>query len=77
MHLMRRIRLYHYKQLNMIETILYLYDRASRFIEKGKALSLILGKTDLFDQVIQMKYDIGNEPTEQFDALKHQIDQTN
>ena len=64
-----------HKQLNMIETILYLYDSSLRFIEKGKALTLIL-KSGIFDQVIQMKYEIGNEPTDQFDTLKHLIDQT-
>src|SRR5690554_3009304 len=64
-----------HKQLNMIETILYLYDSSLRFIEKGKALTLIL-KSGIFDQVIQMKYEIGNEPTDEFDKLKHLIDQT-
>lgn len=63
------------KQLRMIECILYLYDSSLRFIERGKALSLIL-KTSLFDKVIQMKYDIDNESMDAFDKIKVFIDET-
>ncbi|MFA7417659.1 MAG: V-type ATP synthase subunit A [Acholeplasma sp.] len=63
------------KQLRMIECILYLYDSSLKFIERGKALSLIL-KTSLFDKVIQMKYDIDNESMDAFDKIKVFIDET-
>src|SRR5690554_236841 len=63
------------KQLRMIECILYLYVSSLRFIERGKALSLIL-KTSLFDKVIQMKYDIDNESMDAFDKIKVFIDET-
>nr|WP_245587894.1 V-type ATP synthase subunit A [Acholeplasma granularum] len=63
------------KQLKMMDVILYLYDASLKFIEKGKALSMII-KTKLFDDVIQMKYEIDNENLEPLELLKIKIRQT-
>jgi len=60
------------KQLQMMECILHLYDESFKFISKGRALSLVL-KTNIFEDVIQMKYTIDNEPTEAFSELKTKI----
>lgn len=62
------------KQLRMLECILYLYDQALRFIEKERALSLVI-KTGIFDKVVQMKYEIDNDSYESFDMIKSMIDQ--
>jgi V/A-type H+-transporting ATPase subunit A len=62
------------KQLRMLECILYLYDQALRFIEKERALSLVI-KTGIFDKVVQMKYEIDNDSYELFDKIKTMIDE--
>ena len=62
------------KQLRMLECILYLYDQALKFIEKERALSLVI-KTGIFDKVVQMKYEIDNESFDAFDTIKTMIDE--
>ena len=63
------------KQLKMMEVILHLFDESIKFIERGKAISLIL-KTHIYEKVIQMKYDISNDDLESFDKLKEAITET-
>ncbi|MBN3491191.1 V-type ATP synthase subunit A [Acholeplasma equirhinis] len=63
------------KQLKMMEVILHLHEAAFKFINKGRALSLIIG-SGIFDEVIQMKYTIKNSELEKFEDLKEKITQT-
>lgn len=61
------------KQLKMMDTIIYLYNEAIKLIGRGKALSQLI-LTGIYDRIIKMKYDIGNDDLKSFDELKHQID---
>ncbi|HLT00424.1 MAG TPA: V-type ATP synthase subunit A [Acholeplasma sp.] len=63
------------KQLKMMEVILHLHDQSTKFINKGRALSLII-KSGIFDEVIQMKYTIKNSELPKFDELKDKITAT-
>lgn len=63
------------KQFKMMEVILHLYQASKDFIVQGKSLSLVL-KTELFDKVIRMKYDISNDEIDKFDDYISLIDQT-
>jgi V/A-type H+-transporting ATPase subunit A len=61
------------KQNLMMDVILYLYEKAKHFIEEGKSLNLLL-ETNIFDQVIKMKYDVPNDKLDQFDQYYKSID---
>lgn len=61
------------KQLLMMKTILYLYDKTSQVIEKGIPISTVL-ETGIFDRVSRMKYDIPNDKLELFDEYYKEID---
>lgn len=63
------------KQFKMMEVILHLYQASKDFIVQGKSLSLVL-KSELFDKVIRMKYDISNDEIDKFDDYISLIDQT-
>lgn len=60
------------KQAKMIDTILYLYDTAKTVVDKGIPVSQV-SATGLFEDVIKMKYTIGNEDLVSFDRLREQI----
>lgn len=60
------------KQQLMIDVILFLFDETSKFIAKGKALSLVI-KSGIFDELVKMKYQIKNNDTDSFDRLKDRI----
>ncbi|MDA3932241.1 MAG: V-type ATP synthase subunit A [Tenericutes bacterium] len=62
------------KQLMMMNLILYLYKEASIIIKQGKAFSLLL-KTNIFDKVIKVKYDIPNDQLVLFDNYYKLIDE--
>ncbi len=61
------------KQLKMMEIILYLYNQAKTVVKLGKAFSLI-EKTNIFEKVIKIKYDIPNDHLEMFDDYYKMID---
>lgn len=61
------------KQLKMMETILYLYKRAKELIDLSMPMS-VLKKSDIFEKVISMKYDIGNDELDKFIDLNNEID---
>lgn len=61
------------KQLLMMKTILYLYDKTSQVIEKGIPISTVL-ETGIFDRVSRMKYDIPNDKLDLFDEYYKEID---
>jgi len=62
------------KQLMMMNLILYLKNEAQRVLREGKAFSL-LTKTNIFDKVIKVKYDIPNDQLVLFDNYYKMIDE--
>lgn len=61
------------KQLKMMDIILYLYDAGKTAMKLGKAFSLIT-KTNIFEKIIRIKYDIPNDQLEKFDDYYKYID---
>ncbi len=60
------------KQARMMETILYLYGQAKGVVAKGIPVSQAVA-TGLFEDLIKMKYTIGNDDLAPFDALHDKI----
>ncbi len=61
------------KQMKMMETILYLYNRSKSLISMGMPMS-VLKEDDIFDKVIAIKYDVENNALEKFADYKKAID---
>lgn len=61
------------KQMKMMEVILYLYEKAKSLVEMNMPMSL-LRENPIFDHVISMKYDVGNDELAKFDIYKSEID---
>ena len=62
------------KQMKMMETILYLYDRSKALITQGMPMS-VLKRENIFEKVIAIKYDVPNDHLELFDDYKKAIDE--
>lgn len=62
------------KQLKMMETILYLYQKSRLLIDRNMPMSL-LKESQVFDKVISIKYDVANNEMGKFDDYKTMIDQ--
>ena len=61
------------KQLKMMETILYLYDKCAALVAQQVPVSRLLA-TGLFDDLVQMKYTVPNDDFSKLDELQKQID---
>lgn len=61
------------KQLLMMKTILYLYEKSSKLISMGIPMS-VLKENNIFERVISIKYDIPNNQLSMFDDYKTAID---
>ena len=61
------------KQLKMMETILYLYDKCAALVAKQVPVSRLLA-TGLFDELVQMKYTVPNDDFAKLDELQKAID---
>ncbi|NLZ80224.1 MAG: V-type ATP synthase subunit A [Clostridiales bacterium] len=61
------------KQMKMMETILYLYNRSKSLISMGMPMS-VLKEDDIFDNVIAIKYDVENNALDKFANYKEAID---
>ncbi len=61
------------KQFKMLDTILYLYQRAKQLVAFNIPVSR-LRQTGVFDEVVKMRYSIDNASLEPFDCLKKKID---
>ena len=61
------------KQLKMMETILYLYEKCKLLVAMSMPVS-ILRKEDIFERVIAIKYDVPNDRLDMFDSYKRDID---
>ena len=62
------------KQLKMMNVIIRLYDMAKMIISNGIALSQLMKKTDIFEKLTKMKYEIPNDNLELFDDYIDEID---
>lgn len=61
------------KQLLMMKTILYLYEKSSKLIAIGLPMS-VLKESDIFERIISIKYDVPNDKLSMFDDYKVAID---
>ena len=61
------------KQLLMMQTILYLQEKAGKLISMGMPMS-VLKKHNIFEKVISIKYDVPNNKLSMFDDYKLAID---
>jgi len=62
------------KQLKMMEIILYLYDRCKDLIAMSMPMAL-LREHGIFEEIISIKYNVGNDELEKFAEYKQKIDQ--
>ena len=62
------------KQMKMMETILYLYDRSKALITQGMPMS-VLKRENILEKVIAIIYDVPNDHLELFDDYKKAIDE--
>ncbi len=61
------------KQFLMMETILYLNERAQDLISKGMPMS-VLKEDKIFEKIIAIKYDVANNELEKFQEYRDTID---
>lgn len=61
------------KQLKMMETILYLYEKSRALINRGMPVS-VLKEDNIFERVIAIKYDVPNDHPEKFKEYHQAID---
>lgn len=61
------------KQLKMMETILYLYEKCKALIEMNMPMAL-LRESDVFEKIIAIKYDVPNKNLEMFETYHRMID---
>ncbi len=62
------------KQYLMMKTILYLYDKSRELVAAGIPMSVIR-KNDIFDRVVNIKYDVANNEYEKFNEYMDAIDE--
>ena len=63
------------KQLKMMKLILYLERAASAIVKEGKAFSLLV-RSNVFEKVIKVKYEIPNDNLDLFEDYYKMIDET-
>jgi len=57
----------------MMDVILYLYHEADKIVERGIAFRLIT-KTDIFNKLTKMKYEVPNDNLDMFEDYYDLID---
>lgn len=62
------------KQLKMMETILYLYEKCKVLIDMNMPMAL-LKESSVFEKVIAIKYDVPNKELEKFEEYRKMIDE--
>ena len=62
------------KQMAMMKIIMYLYHQSVKVVEQNIPISQIR-KSGIFEELVKMKYTIGNESLEPFDALYTRVDE--
>jgi len=63
-----------FKQFKMMDTILYLYKKCRVLVAKGMPMS-VLKEADIFERVINMKYDVPNCNLQLLDMYRQYIDE--
>lgn len=61
------------KQLKMMETILYLFDKSKQLINMNMPMS-VLKEEAIYEKIISIKYDVANDELYKFDDYKNMID---
>lgn len=61
------------KQMKMMDVILHLYSQAKKYISNDRSLRVLL-ETNIFEEVIKIKYNIANNELEKFDQYLKKID---
>lgn len=62
------------KQLKMMETILYLYEKCQSLISMGMPVAL-LREQNIFEKIISIKYDVANKELYKFETYRQMIDE--
>ncbi|MGI6069515.1 MAG: V-type ATP synthase subunit A [Blautia sp.] len=62
------------KQFQMMEIILYLYEKAKALINMGMPMS-VLKEDNIFERIISIKYDVPNDQLDKFQDYRTGIDQ--
>lgn len=62
------------KQYKMMELILHLYDKITALVSKGIVISKIR-ESGISDEVVRVKYNIGNDDLTPFDDIKKRVDE--
>ncbi len=62
------------KQLKMMQTILYLFQKSRQLIDRNMPMSL-LKESPVFDKIITIKYDVANDELDKFDNYRAMIDE--
>ena len=61
------------KQFQMMETILYLYEKSKALINRGMPVS-VLKEDNIFERIISIKYDVPNNELDKFEQYRQDID---
>ncbi|MEY8390007.1 V-type ATP synthase subunit A [Lachnospiraceae bacterium 45-W7] len=61
------------KQLHMMQTILYLYEKCKVLIDMGMPMAL-LREDRIFEKIISMKYDVANKELYKFEEYRQMVD---
>ncbi|NBH15348.1 V-type ATP synthase subunit A [Lachnospiraceae bacterium] len=61
------------KQLHMMQTILYLYEKCKVLIDMGMPMAL-LREDRIFEKIISMKYDVANKELYKFEEYRKMVD---
>ncbi len=61
------------KQFQMMEIILYLYEKSRALVNRGMPVS-VLKEDNIFERVISIKYDVPNNEPERFEQYRRDID---
>lgn len=62
------------KQFQMMEIILYLYEKSRALINRGMPIS-VLKEDNIFERIISIKYDVPNNEPEKFEQYRRDIDE--
>ena len=60
------------KQYDMLRIIMFLYDQGLQYVSERKSIQ-VLKETQLFEKIIQMKYEISNDATSSFETYSSMI----
>ena len=60
------------KQYDMMRIIIFLYEQGLQYVSERKSIQ-VLKETQLFEHIIQMKYNISNDNTTSFETYSSMI----